>query len=95
MAASVHLFHPGTYCGKEQKRLPQLDSILIEQFEGAKYFWEQLEIGRKIVKQRNSIAISRLAKFLNDSDRYLRCNAAFVLAGLGDDRGFRVIIEDV
>ncbi len=86
------IIHREILVGNEPKRRSQPNSNLVEEFKSAKYFWEQLAIGKRIVRQGDSTVISRLEKLLNHPDRHLRCNAAFVLAGLGDERGFRAII---
>ncbi len=64
---------------------------LAEQFESAKIFWMQFEVARKIVTLGDTSVIPALTPWLSHEDRHIRCNAAFVVAGLGDDRGFEVI----
>jgi HEAT repeat protein len=64
---------------------------LLEQFKSTKVFWPQLEIAKKLVALHDASVLTELAGWLNHEDRHLRGNVAFVFAGLGDDRGFKVI----
>ena len=74
-------------------RTPQEKSAaqLVLEFKSAKYFWQQLEVGRKLVALGDTSVLQEFETFLSDEDRHLRGNAAFVLAGLGDDRGWNII----
>ena len=64
---------------------------LLRQFVNEKVFWKQLEIAKKLVANQDRSVLNVLEGWLNDDDRHLRGNAAFVFAGLGDERGFTVI----
>lgn len=64
---------------------------LVEQFQTHRTFWEQFEIAQKLVSLHDAIVLERLKTYLNDDDRHVRGNAAFVFAALGDDRGFEAI----
>jgi len=74
----------------QQQRNAATDDLL-RQFTSEKVFWKQLEIARKLVATRDRSVLSDLEVGLNDDDRHLRGNVAFVFAGLGDERGFTVI----
>jgi HEAT repeat protein len=64
---------------------------LLEQFKSTKVFWQQFDVAKKIVALHDTSVLQELAGWLNHEDRHLRGNAAFIFAGLGDDRGFEVI----
>ena len=64
---------------------------LLEQFKSTKVFWQQFEIAKELVALHDASVLPELAGWLNHEDRHLRGNVAFVFAGLGDDRGFKVI----
>ena len=73
--------------GQEAKPLV----ALIEQFKASKVFWQQIEIAKKIVATHDRAVLRQLLPMLLDQDRHSRGNAAYVFAGLGDDRGFETI----
>lgn len=64
---------------------------LVEQFQNHRIFWEQFEIAKELVSLHDATVLEQLKSYLNDGDRHVRGNAAFVFAALGDDRGFEVI----
>ena len=66
-------------------------SVLVEQFRTSRVFWEQLEIAKKIGKLHDTSVLEQLKRYLEDNDRHVRGNAAYVFAALGDDDGFEVI----
>ncbi len=66
-------------------------TALLEQFKGTKVFWRQFEVAKKIIALRDTEVLQELTGWLSHEDRHLRGNAAFIFAGLGDDRGFEVI----
>ena len=68
---------------------------LIERFSNAKYSWQQLEVARDLVASGDAKIIPKMEKYLDTKDRRRRCNAALVLAGLGDKRGLAVIINEL
>jgi HEAT repeat protein len=68
---------------------------LLDEFEKTSVSWRQLDIARQIVRTGDQRAVQRLAPWLDHEDRHLRGNAAFVLAALGDDRGFQTIVAMV
>jgi HEAT repeat protein len=69
----------------------QTASNLVEQFEDTTVFWQQFEVGKKIVALHDKSVLPRLEPWLRCDDMRRRSNAAFVFARLGDDRGFQVI----
>ena len=68
-------------------------SALVEQFKNEKVFWRQVEIAKEILARRDASVLPSLATSLSLEDRHLRGNAALIVAGLGDARGFQVITD--
>jgi PBS lyase HEAT-like repeat len=66
---------------------------LIEDFRKAKYFFNQFEIGKKIVAFNDRTLLDNLKDLLSSEDRHVRGNAAFLFASLGDSRGLGIIAE--
>jgi HEAT repeat protein len=69
----------------------QTASGLVEQFENTTVFWKQFDVAKKIVALHDKSVLPRLEPWLRCEDMRRRGNAAFVFAGLGDDRGFQII----
>jgi HEAT repeat protein len=69
----------------------RLAGELVEQFNSNRIFWQQFEVAKKLVELHDNTVLGPLKTYLNDDDRLVRGNAAFVFAALGDDRGFEVI----
>jgi HEAT repeat protein len=65
---------------------------LLQQFETTTVFWRQFEVAKAIVTEHDTRVLPKLQSWLTHEDRHLRGNAAFVFAGLGDSRGFDVIV---
>jgi HEAT repeat protein len=76
---------------KEMRALSVRD--LLDRFKGEPVFWRQHEIGKALVAANDRAVIPELEAWLGHDDRHLRGNVAFVLARLGDPRGFRAIAE--
>jgi HEAT repeat protein len=68
---------------------------LIEAFTTAKYSWQQGDVARELVAIGDKSVIPRIEPLLDTDERQRRCNAAFVLAGLGDPRGVAVLISEL
>jgi HEAT repeat protein len=68
-------------------------SALLRQFEGERVFWRQFEVAKAIVAANDKSVLPELESWLTSEDRHLRGNAAFIFAGLGDPRGFDVIVD--
>jgi hypothetical protein len=64
---------------------------LVEQFESTTVFWQQFEVGKKIVALHDKSVLPRLEPWLRCEDMRRRGNAAFIFAKLGDYRGFQTI----
>jgi HEAT repeat protein len=54
-------------------------------------FTDQFEVAEKLVKLHDSAILESLESYLQDEDRHVRGNAAFVFAALGYRQGFEVI----
>ena len=67
-------------------------SQLLRQFEGERVFWRQFEVARAIVAANDKGVLPQLEPWLSHPDRHMRGNAAFIFGGLGDSRGFDVIV---
>ena len=72
---------------------PRSSTALVEQFQSENAFWRQFAIGQEIVERRDPHVLPILAAWLNHEDRHVRGNVAFIFAGLGDPRGFNVIVD--
>lgn len=68
-------------------------SALVEQFKSEGASWRQFDIGKAIVARHDPRALPLLVDWLGHEDRHIRGNVAFVFAGLGDSRGWSVIID--
>jgi HEAT repeat protein len=68
-------------------------ATLVQQFEeaGDDGSIRQGEIAQRIVALHDASVLARIEPYLRAEDRCVRGNAAFVFAGLGDDRGLRVL----
>lgn len=64
---------------------------LLHRFQTEKVFWRQFEIAQALAAADDRAVIAELDAWLTHEDRHLRGNAAFVLARLGDPRGFETI----
>jgi HEAT repeat protein len=68
---------------------------LFAAYESAQYFFQQTEVARRLAALGDPSVIPRIEPYLETSDRRRRCNAAFVLAALGDERGTQVLIGEL
>jgi HEAT repeat protein len=87
---ALALISPSISGQTAQQKNPSATELL-DQFKNEKVFWRQLEVAKKIVALHDTGVLPKLVSWLNHDDRHLRGNAAFIFAGLGDDRGFEVI----
>ena len=86
----VVLLLPSPHVIHGQQRPPV--SELLRQFEGERVFWRQFEVAKAIVASNDKSVLPELDSWLRHEDRHLRGNSAFIFAGLGDPRGFDVIV---
>ena len=73
--------------GQAQAGLPEL----LELFKNEQVFYNQLELAKQIVRLRDNRALAALEGWLNQEDRHVRGNVAFIFAGLKDKRGLVTI----
>lgn len=74
--------------GQQPSSLDQL----VGQFERETVFTRQFQVAQAIVDAHDVNVLPKLESWLTHEDRHLRGNAAFIFAGLGDPRGFDVIV---
>jgi HEAT repeat protein len=70
-------------------------TMLLREFKTAEYFWEQAEVGEKLVALNDRSIAQAMLELLGSESRAERCNAGRVLAGLGDDRGLIAVIAEL
>ncbi|QDT55460.1 PBS lyase HEAT-like repeat protein [Caulifigura coniformis] len=70
-------------------------SDLLRRFENAEYAWQQAQIADVLVIAGDRSILPRIAQLTRVSDRKRRCNAAFVLDGLGDARGMAILVAEL
>ena len=80
-----------TLSGQTAQHPSESANGLVEQFESTTIFWKQFEVAKKIVALRDKSVLQEFEPWLSNEDRHVRGNAAFIFAGLSDDRGFEVI----
>jgi HEAT repeat protein len=68
---------------------------LLSRFESAEFDWQQAEIGCQLVSRGDLSVLPRIEELSRVDDRKRRSNAAFVLDGLGDQRGLEILIAEV
>jgi hypothetical protein len=64
---------------------------LIDRFKREQVFWRQFEIAQQLAASGDRGVVGELEGWLSHPDRRVRGNVAFVLAHLGDARGFQTI----
>ena len=90
LAAPLVLFF-ATPCMTRAQQRPSVTGLL-QQFESTTVFWRQFEVAKAIIAAHDNSVLPKLRSWLTHKDRHLRGNAAFIYAGLGDPRGFDVIV---
>ena len=65
---------------------------LVSRFQSSQFFFEQFDVAKELVELHDPSVLPSLVGDLSNEDRHIRGNAAFVFAGLGDPRGFEVIL---
>ncbi len=58
-------------------------------------FWKQADVAIMLIATRNKSIVPDIAPMLTSEDRHIRCNAGWVLAGLGDERGLPVVLAEL
>jgi HEAT repeat protein len=68
---------------------------LLTDFANAQYVWQQTNVARALIAAKDRSVISSIEPYLETADRKRRCNAALVIAGLGDERGVDILIREL
>jgi HEAT repeat protein len=93
LGATVALTLLGVVSAISQATQPAALPDLLDQFEKEPIFWKQIEVAKQIVAAKDASVLPRLEPWLKHENLQLRGNAAFIFAGLGDRRGFDVIVS--
>lgn len=72
---------------------PEAAGELLERFRASDVFYEQHDIARALIAQHERSVLPKLVSYLRVEDRHVRANAALIFAGLGDPRGFDVLVS--
>lgn len=91
LAAAVFLLLARPLLNAQQ---PTASSALLAQFRDTAVFWRQLEVAQHLAALHDPGVLPALEPYLNDDDRHLRANAAYVFAALDDPRGL-VTLTDI
>ena len=68
---------------------------LLREFKEEKVAWKQGEIARKLIATGDKTVVPEIARMLTSEDRHIRCNAGWVLAALGDERGLPAVLAEL
>jgi HEAT repeat protein len=68
---------------------------LMKRFVSVEHHWQQRDVARELVALGDGTIIPEIEKYLKTRERRRRCNAALVIAGLGDRRGVAIIIGEL
>jgi HEAT repeat protein len=66
---------------------------LISRFHSSQVFFEQFDVAKELVELHDPSVLPSLVGDLSNEDRHIRGNAAFVFAGLGNPRGFEILLS--
>lgn len=81
---------------QDKHTLVQLKATaLLQEFKAAKSFWQQAQAGEKLVALHDREVVPVMLALLKSRNRWERCNAGRVLAGLGDDRGLLAVVAEL
>lgn len=67
---------------------------LLQEFKTVPYYFQQFEVGKKLVALNDKSVLPEMEKLLQAEDRNVRMNAGYVLAKLGDERGFLAVLSE-
>src|ERR1700732_4823762 len=65
---------------------------LLSLFRSSRFFFDQFDVAKELVALHDTGVLPPLVPELSNEDRHIRGNAAYVFAGLGDPRGFDVLL---
>ena len=67
---------------------------LLKAFSSVQHSWQQMNVAEEMIKLGDKSVVADIEPFLTSETRQERCNAALVLAALGDDRGSAIILRE-
>jgi HEAT repeat protein len=67
---------------------------LLSAFSSVPHSWQQMNVAEEMISLGDKSLIQGMEAFLTSESRRERCNAALVLAALGDDRGSAIILRE-
>ena len=70
-------------------------SKLLAAFRTETVFWKQIEIGKQLAALNDKSVIPAMVEIAKSPDRRIRCNAGYVLAKLGDERGLATVLAEL
>ncbi len=68
---------------------------LLKAFKAAKYDWMQIQPAKELITLGDKSVVPEMLGILKAKDRRRRCNAGWVLAGLGDERGLAAVLAEL
>lgn len=86
LAASSHA-EPPDLSGKTMDEL-------MAAFKAEPWFWKAADIAEEINRRKDTSVIPQIAPMLETRDRHTRCIVAYMLAALGDERGFPILLAE-
>ncbi|MCY2962689.1 MAG: HEAT repeat domain-containing protein [Planctomycetota bacterium] len=67
---------------------------LLKEFESVEHFWQQEEVGRKLIATGDPRVIPAMKRLLGVPSRRRRCNAGWVLDAMGDAAGLPSVLRE-
>ncbi|MEM7392565.1 MAG: HEAT repeat domain-containing protein, partial [Verrucomicrobiota bacterium] len=92
---SVLSIGPGCSPPDPEREKQKRANRLMGQFVEAEIFWIQEEVAHELIERGTPNLIPKLTRYLKIENRRRRCNAAMVLAGLGDEHGIEVLLKEL
>ena len=68
---------------------------LLREFNDEKISWKQNEVCRGLIAIGDKRVVIEMIPMLASENRHIRCNAGWVLAGLGDERGLPAVLAEL
>jgi hypothetical protein len=68
---------------------------LLVAYPNTSSFSQQADIARRLVAIGDPAVVDSIELYLDTTDRRRRCNAAYVLAAFGDERGTQVLVREL
>jgi HEAT repeat protein len=93
LAAAIALIRLALAVAAVTEGARQSPTELVSRFHSAQFFFDQFDVAKELVELHDPNVLPSLVADLRNEDRHIRGNAAFVFAGLGDPRGFEVLLS--